>query len=361
LIRAPRREGKMEIYYLPVEKLRLNDENFFKPLSAEEYKDLRESIARHGVEEPLIVVKQEDGTFKVICGNNRLKAAMDEGIKTLPCSIKEITDIEGALDTEIFRRHLDPQERARCKTLKEVKGKETLEKEMKKKLIPELIDQYKNGILSRESALSIMKISIEEQVKFFQSTPPFEERILPEDEEVKQLTKEIDDLKETLLKKNNEIKELKLLEEENKQKIENKSAELEEKKGKVRDTVKKEYEQEIKNLTETNEKLRRMIQDKEGEVENAKEEAEKAKRLLSDKEVRAKAAGIVFVSKENSGDPLFSIWLDGVIKSLEALYNHMRRYKDLSRQSSKVKVKITAISEILNKIENKVTASHFTR
>jgi ParB-like chromosome segregation protein Spo0J len=341
----------MEICYLPIESLKVSSDSFLNPLPPGEYEDLRESIAKHGVLEPLIVTSEEDGFYTVRVGNNRLRVAGEIGIKTLPCSIVDITSIEGALDTEIFRRHLSPEERTKYKALKEAKCEEIIRKEMEKKLLPELVERYKKGLISRESAIEVMKLGMEEQTSLFNSLPRPAEAvenaygISTEDEEVAGSEEEIARLNKILDEKNREIKELKGWKDENKEKIEENLEELKKEKSKASEAVRKEFEKEIKNLMKTNEKLADQIKAKQTEIDRIEEEREKFKRLLSDKEIEIKAEKVLFAEDERKYMINVVIFrLDAVLEEIVKIRGCLK--DDLSKKdASAAREKISTIIE----------------
>jgi len=347
----------MEICYLPVEKLELNKENLFTPLCGSEYEDLKGSIARYGVQEPLIVMPSQNGSYIVLSGNNRLRISREIGIKTLPCSIIDITLMEGALDTEIFRRHLSPEDRERYKALKGEICREVLEKEMERKLLPELFERYQRGLLSRAFAIGAMKLNIEEQTALVQSVEAVEDTSQPstEDDEVVQLQEEIVHFKELLEKKNQEIRELKEWKEQNRERLEEKLAELEKEKNNASKVVKKEFEAEIKNLMGTNEKLIRQIKEKQAEVEKIEEEKEKFQRLLSNKEVEIKAEKVLLAEDERKYMVNIIIFrLDAVLEEIKKIRNCLKddlSKKDVNLAREKITTIIKSSEELLTLIK----------
>lgn len=345
----------MEICYLPVERLRLNDENLFAPLTGEEYEDLKQSILKHGIQEPLIVTSWENGLYTVVSGNNRLKVAMAIGIETLPCRIIDRGLIEGAIDTDIFRRHLTPQERAKYKVLKEKKCEEIFEREMERKLLPELFEKYEKGLLSREFAIGAMKLTLQQQAALLETIEK-PQPTLTEDGDAVELQEEISRLKEALTKKTQEIRELKSWKEENREKLEEKLAELEKKKSKADELVRKEREKEAKNLMDVNEKLVTQIKQKQAEIDRIEEEKEKFKRLLSDKEIGVKAEKIRFAEFEQEYRiNIVTAHLDMVVKQIETLQNYMKfnlSKREVSITEEKIKnahKKLDELSAHINK------------
>ncbi|MBS3917998.1 MAG: ParB N-terminal domain-containing protein [Deltaproteobacteria bacterium] len=353
----------MEICHLAVDGLKANPENLFNPLTSYEYEDLRESIARYGVQVPLIVAPAEDGFYTVISGNNRLRVAKEIGIKTLPCSILETASIEGALDTDIFRRHLSPEERADYKALKEAKCEEVLEKETKKKLHPELFEQYKNGLISRKFAIEVMKLNMEEQTSLLNSlsrpveTVEHAHEISTEDEEASGLGEEIVRLNKILDEKNGKIKELKKWKEENQEKIVEKLDELNKEKAKASEVVRGEFEKEVKNLMETNEKLAKQIKSKQGEIKALEEEKEKSKRNLSDKEIEVKAGKVLVVEEERKYMVNIVIYrLDEMLEGIQRIQEHLDKHDDLSKRMEGLALdKIGYIFDELGKLSNRIS------
>lgn len=314
----------MEICYLPVERLKVNNENLFAALSGDEYRDLKKSITKFGIQEPLIVTSSENGFYTVVSGNNRLRVAMEIGLETLPCRIIDRELIEGAIDTDIFRRHLTPQERAEYKVLKEKKCEEIFKGEIKRKLLPELFEKYEKGLIDQEFAISVTKLTLQQQAALLKTTEK-PQPTLTEDEGAVELQEEISRLKEALTKKTQEIRELKSWKEENREKLEEKLAELEKKKSKVDELVRKEREEEVKNLMEVNEKLVSQIKTKQVEIDRIEEEKERLRRALSDREVELKAEKIQFAEAEQEHRiSVITAHLNMVVKQIETIQDYMK-------------------------------------
>ena len=82
-------------------------------------RELAESIAEHGVLQPLVVTKGDAGlgpvTYQLIAGERRLQAARRAGLTRVPVVIREATDaqmLEIALVENIQRKDLNPIEEA---------------------------------------------------------------------------------------------------------------------------------------------------------------------------------------------------------------------------------------------------------
>ena len=80
-----------------------------------ELEGLAGSIREHGVLQPVLVSQQADGTYQLITGERRWRAAVLAGLQTLPAVVKEATpaaSLEMALVENIQRRDLNPLEEA---------------------------------------------------------------------------------------------------------------------------------------------------------------------------------------------------------------------------------------------------------
>jgi ParB family chromosome partitioning protein len=77
--------------------------------------ELAASIREHGILQPLIVVQQPDGTYRLIAGERRWRAAQKAGLNTVPVMIKDAAPqemLELALVENLQRADLNPLEQA---------------------------------------------------------------------------------------------------------------------------------------------------------------------------------------------------------------------------------------------------------
>ncbi len=77
--------------------------------------ELSESIAKHGVLQPLLVRPLPDGTYQLVAGERRWRASRMAGLSEVPVVIKELTDVqtmEIALIENLQREDLNPIEEA---------------------------------------------------------------------------------------------------------------------------------------------------------------------------------------------------------------------------------------------------------
>ncbi len=83
--------------------------------SEEELTELADSIKEHGVIQPLIVTQEDDGTYTLIAGERRLRAAQLAGLTMVPVIVRQATDqemLELALIENVQRADLSPLETA---------------------------------------------------------------------------------------------------------------------------------------------------------------------------------------------------------------------------------------------------------
>lgn len=106
--------GTSGISELKVNDIEPNREQPRKNFDQEKLQSLAESIAQHGVVQPIIVKKQDKG-YSIIAGERRWRAAKLAGLKTIPAIIKDISPrevMELALIENLQREDLNPIEEA---------------------------------------------------------------------------------------------------------------------------------------------------------------------------------------------------------------------------------------------------------
>lgn len=87
------------------------------PISSQDYKQLKDSIIKEGIKDPLRVYKErtpEGLGFYLLSGFNRLQIAKELNLKTVPIQIMEGEAIERedfAIEENISRRHLNTEEK----------------------------------------------------------------------------------------------------------------------------------------------------------------------------------------------------------------------------------------------------------
>jgi ParB family chromosome partitioning protein len=100
---------------VPLDRLRANPHQPRSDFDGEEIQFLAASIRSSGVLQPLLVRPEEDGTFTVIAGERRMRAAKDAGLETVPVICRDLPDsrlLELALVENLQRDDLGPIETA---------------------------------------------------------------------------------------------------------------------------------------------------------------------------------------------------------------------------------------------------------
>ena len=106
-------EKEGELLYIDVSRIKPNPFQTRKDFSGIE--ELAESIKQSGVLQPILLKKNEDGTFTLIAGERRWRAAVKAGMKRIPAIIKNINERESAVITlveNVMREDLSPLELA---------------------------------------------------------------------------------------------------------------------------------------------------------------------------------------------------------------------------------------------------------
>ncbi|MBN2549582.1 MAG: ParB/RepB/Spo0J family partition protein [Anaerolineales bacterium] len=101
---------------LPVGRIAPNPRQPRTRFDPEEMNELADSIRMHGILQPLIVTPgDEPGRYILIAGERRLQAARQAGLATVPCMVREASDLqrlEMALIENVQRADLGPLEAA---------------------------------------------------------------------------------------------------------------------------------------------------------------------------------------------------------------------------------------------------------
>ncbi len=106
--------GQGEITSLPVDRIRPNPAQPRRDMDEAALDSLAESIRNHGVVQPLIVRPlQEEGTYEIVAGERRWRAARSAGLTQVPVRVMEGSDRELreiSLVENIQREDLSPLE-----------------------------------------------------------------------------------------------------------------------------------------------------------------------------------------------------------------------------------------------------------
>lgn len=145
--------------------------------------ELADSIAEHGIIQPLLVRPLADGGYQIIAGERRWRAARMAGLTEVPVLVKEITEseiMELALVENLQREDLNPIEEAEgLRTLMESYGmtQEEAAKRVGKSrpavanatrlllLPPKVVELVKDGTLSAGHARALLALSDDDRIR----------------------------------------------------------------------------------------------------------------------------------------------------------------------------------------------------
>ena len=168
---------------LPIYKVEPNPGQPRQDFDDEELQSLADSIATHGVVQPLTVRKLESGYYQIIAGERRWRAARLAGLKDIPAVIIEADDkktMELALIENLQRQDLNPIEEALgYQTLMQEYGMtqdETAKQVGKSRpavanalrllaLCPQVMELVRSGKLSAGHARAVLSLKTEKQQK----------------------------------------------------------------------------------------------------------------------------------------------------------------------------------------------------
>ena len=108
-------EPETGILELPILSVEPNKNQPRKTFDAEKLAALAESIREHGLIQPIIVTKNTAGTYTIVAGERRWRAAKKAGFEKIPAVVKEYSDqtvTEIALIENLQREDLNPIEEA---------------------------------------------------------------------------------------------------------------------------------------------------------------------------------------------------------------------------------------------------------
>ncbi|MCL2212132.1 MAG: ParB/RepB/Spo0J family partition protein [Treponema sp.] len=112
---VPLKNKSGDIVQLSVDKLTANPGQPRKNFDETELQELADSIKTYGIIQPIIAANSGDGTYIIIAGERRTRAARLAGLETVPVIIRDYTDqkrLEISLIENIQRSDLNPIEEA---------------------------------------------------------------------------------------------------------------------------------------------------------------------------------------------------------------------------------------------------------
>jgi ParB family chromosome partitioning protein len=103
------------VIMLPPDRLRPNPDQPRKNFDETELRELADSIREYGIIQPIIAADAKDGTYIIIAGERRTRAARLVGLGEVPAILREYADekrMEVSLIENIHRANLNPIEEA---------------------------------------------------------------------------------------------------------------------------------------------------------------------------------------------------------------------------------------------------------
>lgn len=105
-----------KVIEIPIHKIEDFPNHPFQVRNDEEMMNLIDSVAKSGVIAPALVRPKEDGSYEMIAGHRRKYACLQNGLRTIPCIIRNLSDEEAVMimvDTNLRQRQtILPSEKA---------------------------------------------------------------------------------------------------------------------------------------------------------------------------------------------------------------------------------------------------------
>lgn len=105
-----------KVIEIPIHKIEDFPNHPFQVRNDEEMMDLIDSVAKSGVIAPALVRSKEDEGYEMIAGHRRKYACLQNGLRTIPCIIRNLSDEEAVMimvDTNLRQRQtILPSEKA---------------------------------------------------------------------------------------------------------------------------------------------------------------------------------------------------------------------------------------------------------
>ena len=107
--------GKEKVDTLVLDDLHSFKHHPFKVLDNEEMNQMVESVQQFGILNPLIVRPDENGTYEIVSGHRRARAAELAGLTTVPAIVRQLDDDAAIIlmvDSNLARENILPSEKA---------------------------------------------------------------------------------------------------------------------------------------------------------------------------------------------------------------------------------------------------------
>ncbi len=151
-------QDSQSILKLAMELVEPNQEQPRKAFDAELMQQLTESIRMHGVVTPITVRKSSHGSYQIIAGERRWRAARDAGLTEIPAMILDVSDeevMEIALIENLQRQDLN--------AIEEAEGYETLVKQygLTQDQVAERVGKSRSAVANSLRLLSLQSVARE--------------------------------------------------------------------------------------------------------------------------------------------------------------------------------------------------------
>lgn len=98
-------DGKMYVE-IKLDSLTASPMNHFRKLDGENWEEFLASIKAHGILNPITVRPIARDKYEILAGHNRVRAAKEAGLESIPANIKDVDDVEASIiiaDTNLQR------------------------------------------------------------------------------------------------------------------------------------------------------------------------------------------------------------------------------------------------------------------
>ncbi len=105
------------VVFIDINKIKPNENQPRKKFDEEKIAELAASIIEHGIIQPIVVRKSTAGSYEIVAGERRYRAARKAELKAVPCIVRELTDEQNmllAIIENMQREDLNPLEEAQA-------------------------------------------------------------------------------------------------------------------------------------------------------------------------------------------------------------------------------------------------------
>ena len=104
-----------KVQMLKITSVKANPNQPRRQFDDEKLQELMKSVKEQGILQPILVRPMADNTYQIIAGERRYRAALECGLREVPCIVRNLDDtttLEVALIENIQRQNLNPLEEA---------------------------------------------------------------------------------------------------------------------------------------------------------------------------------------------------------------------------------------------------------